>query len=100
MLYDCEHSSVWLFSFSTRTPDDPTNSMGLSSVLLIATATKYDLTTNIDVTDGLTNGAECVVENIHYRVDNYTRPSIIWVSIPHLEIGRKQRRENERENFR
>ena len=60
-------------------PDDPTKTMGLSSVVLIATAAKYDLTTNIDVTDGLTNGAECVIENIDYRVDNSTRPSIIWV---------------------
>jgi len=77
-----------------KIPDDPTKTMGLSSVVLIATAAKYDLTTNIDVTDGLTNGAECVVENIDYRVDNSTRPSIIWVSFPHLDIGRKQRREN------
>ena len=31
------------------------------------------------MTDGLTNGAECIVENIDYRVENSTRPSIIWV---------------------
>jgi len=29
----------------------------------------------IDVTDGLANGAECVIENIDYRVENSTRPS-------------------------
>ena len=46
------------------------------------------------MTDGLTNGAECVIEDIDYRVDNSTRPSIIWVSFPHLEIGRRWRREH------
>ena len=64
--------------------------MCLYSVVSVATAAKYDLTTNIGVTDGLTNGAECVIENIDYRVDNSTRPSIIWVSFPHPD----QRREN------
>ena len=45
-----------------KIPDDPTKTMGLYSVVSVATAAKYDLTTNIDVTDGLTNGAECVIQ--------------------------------------
>lgn len=61
--------------------------MGLYSLVSVATEAKYDLTTNIDGTDGLTNGAECMVESIDYRIDNSTRPSIIWVSFPHLEIA-------------
>ena len=43
-----------------KIPDDATKTMGLYSVVSVATEVKYDLTTNIDVTDGLTNGAECV----------------------------------------
>ena len=43
-----------------KIPDDPTKTMGLNLPVSVATAAKYDLTTNIDVTDGLTNGAECV----------------------------------------
>ena len=77
-----------------KIPDDPTKTMGLYSLVSIATAAKYDLTTNIDVTDGLTNGAECVIENIDHRVENSTRPSIIWVSFPHPDIGRNLLREN------
>ena len=52
-----------------KIPDDPTKTLGLYSVVSIATEAKYDLTTNIDVTDGLTNGAgaDCVIENIDYR---------------------------------
>ena len=77
-----------------KIPEDPTKTMGLYSLVSVATAAKYDLTTNIDVTDGLTNGAECVIENIDYRVENSTRPSIIWVSFPYPDIGRNQRKEN------
>ena len=76
-----------------KIPEDPTKTMGLYSLVSLATMAKYDLTTNIDVTDGLTNGAECMIENIDYRVENSIRPSIIWVSFPHPEIGKKQRRE-------
>ena len=69
-----------------KIPDDPTKTLGLHSLVSVATKAKYDLTTNIDVTDGLTNGTECVIENIDYRVPNSTRPSIIWVSFPHPDI--------------
>ena len=41
--------------------DGPTKTIGLYSVVSVATAAKYDLATNINVTDGLTNGAECVI---------------------------------------
>ena len=64
-----------------KIPEDPTKTMGLYSLVSVATAAKYDLTTNIDVTDKRTKGAECVMENIDYRVENSTRPSIIWVSL-------------------
>jgi len=39
--------------------------MGLYSLVSVATEAKYDVTTNIDVTDGLTNGAECIVSREH-----------------------------------
>jgi len=37
---------------------------------------------------------QSVSENIDYRVESSTRPSIIWVSSPHPDIGRNQHREN------
>ena len=77
-----------------KVPDDPTKTMGLYSLVQISTGAKYDLTSNIVVTDGLTNGAECIIENIDYRVQNSSRPSIIWVSFSDPAIGRKQRQEN------
>ena len=47
-----------------KIPNDPTKTMGLYSLTSIANDAKYDLTANVDVTDGLTNGAECVIKNI------------------------------------
>ena len=76
-----------------KIPNDPTKTMGLYSLTSIATNAKYDLTTNVDVTDGLTNGAECVIKNIDYMVKNSSRPSIIWVLFPDADVGKKQHRE-------
>ena len=76
-----------------KIPEDPTKTMGLYSVVSIAVGAKYDLTTNVSVTDGMTNGAECVIEKIDYRVENSARPSIIWVSFPQASIGQNHRNE-------
>jgi len=45
------------------------------------------------VSDELTNGAECVVQDIDYRVAESQRPSIIWVTFSDGSIGNKQRKE-------
>ena len=74
--------------------DYTTKAIGLYLLVLVATVAKYDLITNIDVTDRFTNGVECVIEYIDYRVENSSRRSIILVSFPYLDIGRNQRREN------
>lgn len=76
-----------------KIPDDPSKTMGLYTVVLIAVGAKYDLTANVNVTDGMTNGAECMVEKIDYRVTNSNRPSIIWVSFPQTNIGKSHRKE-------
>ena len=77
----------------TRIPNDPTKTMGLHSALPIVVGGKYDLTSNIKTTDGLTNGAECTVAKIDYRVANSMRPSIIWVKFTEESIGQTQRLE-------
>ena len=76
-----------------KIPDDPSKTMGLYTVVLIAVGAKYDLTANVNVTNGMTNGAECIVEKIDYRVTNSNRPSIIWVSFPQTNIGKSHRKE-------
>ena len=76
-----------------KIPDDPSKTMGLYTVVLIAVGAKYDLTANVNVTDGMTNGAECIVEKIDNRVTNSDRPSIIWVSFPQTNIGKSHCKE-------
>jgi len=76
-----------------RIPDDPTKTMGLYSEMSVAVGGKYDLTTNVSVLDGMTNGAECIIEKIDYRVANSSRPSIIWVSFSENSIGHNHRKE-------
>ena len=71
-----------------KIPSDPTKTMGLYSVCSVHVGAKYDLTINISVCDGMTNGAECTIEKIDYRVPSSIRPSIIWVLFQDSAIGR------------
>ncbi len=74
-------------------PNDPSKTMGLYSVCSILKEAKYDLTTNVSVVDGMTNGAECIIKKIDYRVEGSSRPSIIWVLFQEQHIGKDYRRE-------
>ena len=45
-------------------------------------------TANVDVEDGLTNGATGVVKHIDFRIEVTKRPSIIWVLFDDPQVGR------------
>ena len=45
------------------------------------------MTANVDVEDGLTNGATGVVKYTDYRMERTNRPSIIWVLFDDPRIG-------------
>ncbi|CAB4007909.1 ATP-dependent DNA helicase PIF1, partial [Paramuricea clavata] len=68
-------------------PNDPSKTMGLYSVCSILKEAKYDLTTNVSVVDGMTNGAECIIKKIDYRVPEVEKN---WV--PNLEVTRQFRK--------
>ena len=74
-------------------PNDPSKTMGLYSVCSVLKDAKYDLTTNVSVVDGMTNGAECVIKKVDYRVPGSLRPSIIWVLFQEEHIGKDYRKE-------
>jgi hypothetical protein len=74
-------------------PNDPSKTMGLYSVCSILKEAKYDLATNVSVVDGMTNGAECIIKKVDYRVPGSSRPSIIWVLFQEQHIGNDYRRE-------
>ena len=45
-------------------------------------------TANVEVEDGLTNGATGVVKQIDFRREGTNRPSIIWVLFDDPRVGR------------
>ena len=49
------------------------------------------MTANVDVEDGLINGARSVVKYIDYRMKGTNRPSIIWILFDYPRIGRSAR---------
>ena len=49
------------------------------------------MTANVDVEDGLTNGATGVVKLIDYRMKGTNPPSIIWVLFDDPRSGRSER---------
>ena len=52
----------------------------------------YDLTANVDVEDGMVNGAECRVRYIEKKPANETFPKCIWVEFMDSVVGRNLRR--------
>ena len=48
-------------------------------------------TANVDVDDGLTNGATGVVKHIDFKMEGTNRPSIIWVLFDDPRVGRTTR---------
>ena len=52
----------------------------------------YDLTANVDVEDGMVNGAECRVRYIEKNPANKTLPKYIWVEFIDSIVGRNLRR--------
>ena len=67
--------------------------MGLYSLCSILKDAKYDLTTNMSVVDGMTNGSECKMKKVDYRVPGSLRPSIIWILFQGEHIGKDYRKE-------
>ena len=54
-------------------------------------------TANVDVEDGLTNGATGVVKHIDFRwMEGTNRPSIIWVLFDDPRVGRAMREKNKK----
>ena len=52
----------------------------------------YDLTANVDVEDGMVNGAECRVRYIEKKPANKAFPKCIWVEFIDTIVGRNLRR--------
>ena len=72
-------------------PDDSNKTANLPKLLTVAVGMIYDITINVNVADGLTNGSTCVVKFIEYKMEGTDRPSIIWVLFQDPQIGQSTR---------
>ena len=58
----------------------------------MAVSLRYHITVNVDVEDGITNGADCVLKKIQYSQENRKVPKILWVQFDDNRIGHHTRR--------
>ncbi|MES9905197.1 MAG: AAA family ATPase [Sedimenticola sp.] len=74
-------------------PDDPSLSCGLITSLTLAIGAKVMLTRNIDVADGLVNGAQGSVVSFKHINDNREEPiATVWVKFDSPSVGQHHRR--------
>lgn len=74
-----------------RVPDDSTKTMGLASKLKLVLNVPAEITNNVSVQDGVTNGSACIIKHFEYLVEGSNRVSIIWVEFEEEKIGQKLR---------
>ena len=72
-------------------PDDYSKTGQLMKSLTVVVGMIVVHTANVDVEDGLTNGATGVVKQIEFRMEGTNRPSIIWVLFDDPRVGRTTR---------
>jgi len=72
-------------------PSDPRKTMKLPSQLDLVIGGWYELTINVDVTDGLANGAGGIVKSVHLTGDNNYASGIVWMQFDDIKIGSQTR---------
>ena len=72
-------------------PDDYSKTGQLMKSLTVVVGMIVVHTANVDVEDGLTNGATGLVKQIDFRMEGANRPSIIWVLFDDPQVGRTTR---------
>lgn len=75
----------------SKIPLDSSKTKGLSKFLNLAEDLPGELSINVDVSDGLTNGTPCIIKKLDYRVYASERCSIVWVLFTSSDIGKKCR---------
>ena len=83
----------------SKIPTDPSKTMGLETKLTLGCDLPAELALNVNVVDGLTNGAACVIKRFDYRIVNCNRCSIVWVQFEDESIG-KQWKQNYKHLFK
>ena len=70
-----------------------THTGGLPEEVILIADEQYDLISNIDVEDGLINGAQCLIKYIETTTKNETSyPYIVWTEFENTDIGKNHRK--------
>ena len=70
-----------------------THTGGLPEEVILIADEQYNLISNIDVEDGLINGAQCLIKYIETTTKNETRYSyIVWTEFENTDIGKNHRK--------
>lgn len=77
-----------------KVPDDNSKTMGLVSDLQLVIDVPAEITNNVNVQDGVTNGSPCIVKKFDYLVQDSERVSIVWVDFLEESTGQKIRTEH------
>ena len=72
--------------------DDVSKTANLMQILILAVGMIYDISVNVDVSDGLTNGSSCKVQLIESKMEGISRPSIVWVNFFDSAVGKSTRK--------
>ncbi|CAD6218940.1 GSCOCG00011492001-RA-CDS, partial [Cotesia congregata] len=75
---------------------DANGAKGLPYTLLLSIGIKYMLTVNIDVEDGLVNGAVGILKG--YEKDSEERIFRLWLDFSDEQVGKKRRKEIKKDN--
>jgi DNA replication protein DnaC len=77
---------------SLESVDDVSKTANLMHNLILAVGMIYDISVNVDVSDGLTNGSSCKVQFIERKLEGISRPSIVWVKFFDSTVGKITRK--------
>lgn len=72
--------------------DDVSKTENMMQKLTLAVGMIYDISVNVDVSDGLTNGSTCQLKLVERRMESISRPSIVWMKFFDSGIGRSTRK--------
>jgi cell envelope opacity-associated protein A len=75
-------------------PNDSRQTLQLQSRLPLAVGCRYEISNNVDIADGLANGAGGVVQRIQLSNNTLQASGIVWMLFDDVKVGAKARSEN------
>ncbi|MES9882338.1 MAG: AAA family ATPase [Sedimenticola sp.] len=78
----------------SQIPVDPSKTMQLNSDLKLAVGLNYEICLNINVPDGLTNGANGTVKLLQISHTSRQAAGVVWIQFEDPMVGRNTRSEN------